>query len=200
MKKLVLACLVAAGSLAAEVKVLALAGSIREDSYNKKLIREAAAIAREMGADVTVIDLKDFSLPFYDADLEKSQGLPINAKRLKDLMIGSDAVIIASPEYNASMTAILKNAIDWTTRGEKGGGSHEAFEGKKFAIMSASPGKRGGARSLAHLRQVIEDAHGTVLPKQVVIPRAHTVFNDKGVLESDLIKEEIKEEIQDLLK
>ncbi len=189
-----------ATSLFGETKVIAFAGSTREHSFNKSLVQEAARIAEEMGATVTVIDLKDYSMPFYNSDLEKRGGMPLNAKRLRDLMIQSDAVIIASPEYNASMTAILKNAIDWTTRGEDGKGSHDAYTRKKFAIMSASPGRRGGVRSLAHLRQVIEDAGGTVLAKQVSIPQAHTIFNDQGMLESDAIKNELKEEIRELLK
>lgn len=183
-----------------EKKILAFSGSTREHSLNKYLVQEAAAIAKEMGAQVTLIDLRDYPMPFYDADLERMQGMPIHAKRLRDLMLQSDAILIASPEYNASMTAILKNVIDWTTRDEEGKSSHEAYLRKKFAIMSASPGKRGGMRSLAHLRQVLEDAKGTVLAKQVTIPRAYTVINVQGILESDAIKNELREEIGELLK
>ena len=200
MKKLGLVCLtLIATSIFAEPKVLALAGSTREDSYNKKLIREAAAIAQEMGAAVTLVDLKDFPMPFYDGDLEAREGMPENAKKLRDLMMESDSVIIASPEYNASIPAVLKNAIDWMSRGERGGGSHDAYKGKKFALISASPGRGGGARSLVHLRAVIEEVEGTVLEKQVSIPKAHTAFNGKGALESDAVRNELREEIQQLI-
>jgi NAD(P)H-dependent FMN reductase len=94
MKRIVFSCILCISTLSAEVKVLAFSGSTREDSYNRKLLREAAVIAQEMGATVTIIDLKDFPMPFYDADLEKQQGMPPNVKRLRDLMIASDAVTI----------------------------------------------------------------------------------------------------------
>ena len=178
MKKiLLLACLAVAGmSLSAEMKVLALAGSGRGDLLNKKLVKEAAEIARQMGATVTVIDLKDYPMPFYDAEFETKRGMPKNAKRLRELMIGSDAIIIASPEYNSSIPAVLKNALDWASRSIDGGASREAFKGKKFAIMSTSPGRGGGSRGLVHLRSVIEDVGGVVVPEQVDPQRPPILF------------------------
>ncbi len=158
--------------LFAELQILAFAGSTREGSYNKTLIEQAAQIARKMGAKVTLIDLVDFSMPFYDADLEKKEGLPKNAKRLQDLMIQSDAVMIATPEYNSSLPALLKNVIDWTSRNGTSV-SKSAYQGKKFAIMSASPGKLGGTRALAHLRAILEECGGAVVPKQVSVPQAY---------------------------
>ena len=131
-KKLLLACLVFVMPLVAEVKVLAFAGSTRKDSYNKKLIQLAAEMARQKGAKVTVIDLNDYSLPFYDADLEAKQGLPAHAKKLRGLMLQNDMIMIASPEYNASIPGILKNAIDWTSRNEKGQFSADPYKGKKI--------------------------------------------------------------------
>ena len=100
-KNLFIICLALTGSLAAETKILALAGSTRDQSYNKKLLAEAVETAKQMGATVTAIDLKDYPLPFYDADYEINEGMPANAKKLRQLMIASDAIIIASPEYNA---------------------------------------------------------------------------------------------------
>ena len=196
MKKVLLFfCLVATIvllPLSAEMKVLAFAGSTRIDSYNKKLVNEAVEIAQQMGAVVTVIDLKDYPMPFYDADLEAEQGMPKNAKRLRELMISHDAIIIASPEYNRSISGVLKNALDWASRGEDGSSSKEAFKGKKFAIMSASPGKNGGSRGLIHLSCVIEDVGGTVIAKQVTIPRAHHYFSEKQRPKNPLLKEEIQ--------
>lgn len=180
-------------------KVLALAGSTREGSLNKKLMQNAAAISRDMGAKVTVIDLKDFPMPFYDGDLEKNQGMPLHAKRIRDLMIASDAILIATPEYNASMPAVLKNAIDWASRSEDGKSSRDAFKGKKFAIMSASPGKGGGARSLAHLRAVIEDVGGEVVELQLAVPQAHNAFDAEGHLAQGPIRQALQSEIQQLL-
>ncbi len=197
MKKTLLfafiALVAALSPLAAQVKVLAFAGSARKDSYNKKLVLEAAEIARNMGAAVTIIDLKEYPMPFYDADLETKDGMPKNAQRFRDLLIRHDAVIIASPNYNSSIPAVLKNAIDWASRGVKGGSSEEAFKGKKFAIMSASPGKKGGAPALVHLRTILEEAGATVIPTQVSIPRAHEYFAQKERLENPALKEEIRE-------
>ena len=189
-----------ASSLSAETKVLAFAGSTRKDSCNKKLINNAAEIAQKMGVDVKVIDLKDYPMPFYDADLEESQGMPENAKRLRKMMMESDKIIISSPEYNGSLSAVLKNAIDWLSRSEDGKPSREAFAGKKFAIMSCSPGPGGGARGLDHLRAVITNIGGEVIALQVVVPNSYTVFNAQGKLENDSVKQEVKQELQQLFK
>ncbi len=193
MKKVFLLLCLAIFSLSAEVKVLAFAGSTRADSYNKKLVNDAADMARQMGATVTVIDLKDYPMPFYDGDIESKQGLPKNAIKLRQLMIKNDAIIIASPEYNASISGVLKNALDWTSRGEKGGYSPDAFKGKKFAIMSASPGPGGGSRGLVHLRTIIEAAGGTVVPKQVTIPNAQEYFAVEKRPPNETLQEEIKQ-------
>ncbi len=192
MKWLLCACLLTATTaFAAQTKVLALAGSSRADSYNKQLLQEAVTIARQMGAQVTVIDLKDYPMPFYNADLETSKGLPENAKRLRKLMMQSDVIIIASPEYNSSIPGELKNALDWASRDEKGQFSKEAFQDKRFAIMSASPGKLGGARALVHLRSVIQAAGGTVIEQQVSIGSAHDYFGKTARPENPELKSEI---------
>jgi chromate reductase len=198
-KKLLLACLVFVMPLMAEVKVLAFAGSTRKDSYNKKLIQAAAEIARQKGATVTLIDLSDYSLPFYDADLEVKQGLPAHAKKLRDLMLQNDVFLIASPEYNASIPGILKNVIDWTSRDEKGQFSADPYKGKKIAIMSASPGKGGGARGLVHLRAVLEAIGGNVIGTQVSVPEAHNAFDAKGKLVNAEMSKKLQEEVQQLL-
>ena len=144
--------------LSAEVKVLAFAGSTRSDSYNKKLIHEAADIERQLKAEVTVIDLRDYPMPF------------------------------ASPEYNSSISGVLKNTLDWDSRSEKGGPSREAFKGKRFGLMSASPSPREGIQGLVHLREVIEDAGGTVGSKQVTIPNAPEYFSKQDRVENPLFK------------
>lgn len=201
MKKyLLLFLFIISAPLSADVKVLAFAGSTREDSLNKKLVLEAAQMARDLDANVTVIDLKDFPLPLYDADYEKKEGMPNNAKRLRKLMIESQAIIIATPEYNGSIPALLKNVLDWTSRSENGQSSRDAFKGKKFAIMSASPGGGGGIRGLIHLRSIIDAIGGDVVAQQVAVSTAHNAFSKKGNLENEEVKKELKEEIQQLLK
>jgi chromate reductase, NAD(P)H dehydrogenase (quinone) len=186
-------CLLLALPLSAQIKVLAFAGSTRADSYNKKLVQDAAEIARSMKASVTVIDLKDYPMPFYDGDLEEKEGMPKNAKLLQTLMIESDAIIIATPEYNASISAVLKNALDWVSRGE---GAQRAFKDKRFALMSASPGKLGGARALKQLRPIIETLGGIPTQLQVSIPDASDYFAEEKRAENPQLREEIKELLQ----
>lgn len=175
--------------------MLALAGSTREDSVNKKLVLETAKLARGMGAVVQVVDLRDFPIPFFDGDLEEREGLPKNAKRLKDLISQNEVVVIASPEYNGSLSAVLKNAIDWISRSENGVSSRQILKGKKFIIMSASPGAGGGARGLVHLRFVLEKIGATVVPEEVIVSNAYQAFSESGEL-----NEKKKKEIQLLLE
>ncbi len=108
-------------------KILAFAGSTRTDSFNKKLIRIAVTGATETGADVTVVDLRDFPMPLYDGDLEQREGLPPNARKLKDLMLTHQGFLISSPEYNSSVSAVFKNTIDWTSRQSEGEAEFSLF-------------------------------------------------------------------------
>lgn len=197
---LLLVCVTVTMQAQAETKVLAFAGSTRADSYNKKLVCEAAAMSKKLGAIVTVIDLKEFPIPLYDADSEAGEGMPSHAKCLRELMIESDAIIIASPEYNSSVSAVLKNALDWASRSEDENASRDAFKGKKFAIMSASPGKSGGARGLVHLRTIIEAVGGSVIQKQVSVPEAYNAFDEQGLLKNAELKQELELEVQQLLQ
>jgi len=195
-KWMIVACILFSTQISAEIKILAFSGSTREDSLNKKLIAEAAGLARQMGAHVNVIDLRDYVSPFYDEDLETKSGMPLKARQLRHLMIQSNVMIIASPEYNSSLSAALKNAIDWASRGETGGASRDAFKGKKFIIVSASPGSGGGVRGLNHLRAIIEDAGGTVLPQQIVVPDAYNAFDQQGHLKNQKLKGDLSQAIQ----
>src|SRR3954447_7404881 len=121
-------------------RILAFAGSLRKDSYNKKLIKIAADAARRAGAEVTLIDLKDYPLPIYDGDLEAASGIPDNGQKLKKLFLDHDGLLLSCPEYNSSITAVLKNTIDWVSRPAPGEASLACFIGKAATLMSASPG------------------------------------------------------------
>ena len=200
MKKILVSALLFFSSTLSATQILVFAGSLRSGSYNKLLAREAAEIARATGADVVYIDLKDFPMPFYDADVEAAEGLPENVKKLRDLMILSDAVIIASPQYNESVSSVLKNTLDWASRGENGQASKVAFKGKKFAIMSASPRKKGGAKGLAHLRLIIGDCGGDVIEPEVAIRFADQAFDSKGHLIDPQSVALLQEEIRVLLQ
>jgi chromate reductase len=179
--------------MASPPKILAFAGSTRIDSYNKKLVKIAAAGAKAAGAEVTYIDLRDLPLPLYDEDLEAQEGLSANARTLKDLMISHQGLLIASPEYNSSLTAVLKNAIDWASRPAPNEAPLAAFAGKVAAIMSASPGALGGLRGLVHLRSILGNIKVLVLPDQIAITKAYEAFNADGTLKDPKQQESIEQ-------
>jgi chromate reductase, NAD(P)H dehydrogenase (quinone) len=176
----------------AKPKILAFAGSTRVDSFNKKLVKIAAAGAMESGADVTVIDLRDFAMPLYDGDLEQKEGLPSNARKLKDLMLSHQGFLISSPEYNSSISGVLKNMIDWVSRPSEGEEPLACFKGKVAGIMSASPGGLGGLRGLVHVRAILENISVLVIPDQIAIARAHEVFDANGTLKDKKQEDQVK--------
>lgn len=163
-------------------RILAFAGSAGTGSLNRRLLAIPVAGAREAGAETTVVELRDFPLPVYDSDLESSSGLPENARRLKALFLSHDALLIASPEYNSSVTGLLKNTLDWVSRPAPGEASLACFDGKVAALCSASPGSLGGLRGLAHLRQILGNIRVLVIPDQVAVPDAGNAFDDSGAL------------------
>ncbi len=173
-------------------KILAFAGSTRVDSFNKKLVKIAAAGARDAGVDVTMIDLRDFTMPLYDGDLEQRDGLSTNARKLKDLMIMHHGFLISSPEYNSSISGVLKNTIDWTSRQSEGEEPLACFKGKIAGIMSASPGGLGGLRGLVHVRSILENIGVLVIPDQIAIAKAHEVFDTDGALKDKKQEEQVK--------
>lgn len=161
-------------------KILAFAGSIRRDSWNRRLIRVATDAARAAGGDVTLIDLADYPLPLYNGDLEDRDGLPDNAQRLKALFKAHDAFLIASPEYNSSVPPLLKNTLDWVSREWQGESGLIPYQNKVAALLAASPGTFGGMRMLPHLRQVLNTLGVLVLPGQFSLAHADTAFDEAG--------------------
>ena len=176
----------------AKPKILAFAGSTRTDSFNKKLVKIASAGAIEGGADVTVIDLRDFAMPLYDGDLEQQQGLPSTARKLKDLMLSHQGFLISAPEYNSSISGVLKNTIDWVSRPSEGEEPLACFKGKVAGIMSASPGALGGLRGLVHVRAILENISVLVIPDQIAVSKAHEVFNTDGTLKDKKQEDHVK--------
>ena len=178
--------------MADQPRLLAIAGSKRKGSFNKKLIDVAADAARHAGAQVTVIDLKDFPLPLFDQDLEGEQGLPEPAKQLKALFKVHHGLIIASPEYNSSITPLLKNTLDWISRAEsKDEPPLSAYKGKVALIMSASPGGLGGLRGLVHLRSILQNIGVMVLPGQRAVSGAHDAFGEDGKMKDERLQQSI---------
>ena len=162
--------------------ILAFAGSTRADSYNKKLVRLGADAARAAGVEVTVVDLRDLTMPIFDQDLEAAEGLPPNAVKLRELLLSHQGLLISAPEYNSSITAVLKNAIDWASRPAPGKVALACFNDKVAALLSASPGALGGLRGLVHLRSILGNINVIVLPGQFALARAGKAFNPDGTL------------------
>lgn len=164
-------------------RIIALAGSLRRGSYNKMLVKMAAKAARKAYAEVSYIDLRDYPLPIFDQDLEDEHGLPENGRRLKDLFLENDGLLISSPENNSSFSAVLKNTLDWLSRPVDGYPPLECFEGKVAALLAASPGRLGGMRGLSQLRLVLTSLKVLVLPEQVAVSQAHKAFDADENLE-----------------
>jgi NAD(P)H-dependent FMN reductase len=163
----------------ASPKILVLPGSTRAGSYNVKLAALAAKELTLIDVEVTRISLADYPLPIYESEVD-AKGQPANAGKLKQMIMAHHGIFIASPEYSASVSPILKNAIDWVSRvRERGEPTYAAFKNRVFAIASASPGAAGGLRSLIALRQILELGCGAlVIPEQVAIPQADRAFDD----------------------
>ncbi|MBD1863078.1 MULTISPECIES: NADPH-dependent FMN reductase [Trichocoleus] len=163
-------------------RILAFAGSTRTNSYNKTLVKIAGTGARAAGAEVTFLDLRDLPMPLYDEDLEAAEGIPANALKFKEIMVAHQGLLIASPEYNSSISGVLKNAIDWASRSTPGEPFLAAFTDKVAAIMSTSPGGLGGLRGLVHVRSILSSIQVLVIPDQIAIAKAHEAFNPDGSL------------------
>jgi len=166
------------------MQLLFSAGSTRQGSNNKKLARLAQRIATANGIGGVFVDLKDYPMPLYNGDLEAEHGPPQKAQEFKALLGEYQGAFIASPEYNSSITPLLKNTLDWMTRvrapGETG---LETFKSRVFAISGASPGYYGTMRSLLNLRQILTLGLGAlVIPQQLALPRANDAFEEDGSL------------------
>ncbi|MFD1697099.1 NADPH-dependent FMN reductase [Roseibium aestuarii] len=184
-----------------QTRILSFSGSIRAGSYNTRL---AGLVTKKLAladAEATWISLKDYPLPLYDADLEQDKGVPENAFRLKRLFQAQDGIFIACPEYNAAMTPILKNTLDWISRANgPGEPATAAFRRPVFALGSASPGGFGGMRGLIGTRTVLEVGLGAlVLPRMVSIARADKAFDTAGELTDEGLSAQLDGLVETLL-
>lgn len=183
-------------------RILIFSGSVRAGSYNTKL---AALVGKHLAlgdADVTVISLKDYPLPIFDADLETNSGVPENAHKLKRLMQENDGVFIACPEYNAGVTPLLKNTIDWVSRlRDPGEEAKPAFKNRVFAIGAAATGDFGGMRGLIQIRATLEVGLGAlVLPQMVIVTKAAQGFDAKGDLTDNRSALQLEALVKELLR
>jgi len=161
-------------------KILMFSGSSRKESFNKKLINLAAKKATEQGHEVTLIDLKEYSMLIYDGDLEEENGAPENAKEICKLMSESDSIVISSPEYNGFPSPLLKNVIDWVSRVDR-----DVYKNKRIAIISASPGGLGGVRGLMQLRMLLNNLNAAVIPQQLSVGGSSSGFDNNGNLTNE---------------
>lgn len=161
-------------------KILAFAGSAREGSLNKKLVKIALQGAKKAGAEVTYVDLRDLPMPLYDQDLQDREGFPDTVLTFKQLLKSHHGFLVACPEYNSSITPLLKNAIDWASRSEEGESplALSCFRGKVAAIMATSPGGLGGLRGLVHVRSILENIGTIVIPEQIALPNGYQLFDE----------------------
>jgi NAD(P)H-dependent FMN reductase len=184
------------------MKVLIFAGSTRQQSYNRKLARVTAEMARASGAEVTHLELGDFNVPMYNADLE-AQGTPADVMRLKQIFFEHPAWIVCTPEYNASYPALVKNTFDWISSPVKSDPAWtEGFKstrGKVVGVLSASPGALGGLRSQSHLVPLLLNLHCWVTPQNYALGRAGDAFDAEGRLVNEAARKPIQAVIDQVL-
>lgn len=164
-------------------KILVLPGSTRSNSVNAKLADAAQLSLAQQGADVTRLSLLDYPLPLVNEDLKSDKGIPDNAMKLGRMIARHEGVFLASPEYNASIPPLLKNAIDWVSLiSSDGDAVLKPWRDRYVALGAASPGKLGGIRSLPHLRSVLVAVGAQVLSQQVSVSHARDAFDAGGSL------------------
>jgi len=184
------------------MKLLIFAGSTRVQSYNRQLARVAADLARQAGAEVTLLELASLDIPLYNADLE-ARGSPPDVIRLKQVLFDHPGWIICSPEYNGSYTALLKNTLDWASSPVKGdpvwSQGSKAFTGKVVGLLAASPGALGGLRSLQHLAPLLSNLQCWVAPQQFALGQAANAFDAAGRLQLDNQREGVASVVRQVL-
>jgi NAD(P)H-dependent FMN reductase len=181
------------GRIPTTVKVLIFAASLRMDSLNRKLASLAARVVKDSGGEADVADMRDFDVPAYNGDVEKTQGIPGGAQELKRRLGENDAFIISSPEYNASMPGVLKNLIDWTSRFRP-----QPFDGTHGLLMSASPSMAGGNRGLWAARIPLEHLGARVYPDMFSLAMAHKAMLD-GEITDPALRSRFEKNVQAFL-
>ncbi|MBI2389253.1 MAG: NAD(P)H-dependent oxidoreductase [Deltaproteobacteria bacterium] len=177
------------------MRVLAFAASRRASSLNRRLIHLAAEIAGAKGADVDLAEFGEFEMPIYDGDVDHDSGLPRGALELKRRVIAADALIIATPEYNYSISGALKNAVDWVSRARP-----MPWRGKSLYLLSASPSAMGGIRGLWQTRIPFEGCGALVFPDMFALPHAHEAFDENGRLKDHALAERLEKELSGFVR
>ena len=185
-----------------DMKLLVFAGSTRQQSFNRRLAQVAADAARDAGADTTLLELSDFDIPMYNADLE-ARGTPPDVLRLKQLLWEHPAWVICSPEYNGSYTALLKNTIDWASSPVKGDPAWQdgvkPFRGKVVGMLSASNGALGGLRSQSHLAPLLINLECWLAPRAFALGQAANAFDEHGALVQEAHRQRVQGVVEQVL-
>jgi chromate reductase, NAD(P)H dehydrogenase (quinone) len=173
----------------ADAKILAFAGSVRRESFNRRLLPGAIEGARAAGAQVTHLELADFPLPLFDQDMEERDGLPPNARKLKDLFKAHNGLLLACPEYNGSITPLLKNTLDWVSRRDGAEAGSVPYKRKVVGLVSASDGRWGGIRGLSQVRHTLTILGCVVLPEQYCLSAASQAYDEAGRIKDDKVRQ-----------
>jgi len=164
------------------MKIAAICGSLRRESYNMMILKIVAEKLKALGHEVEIIDINNFNVTLFNQDDEKANGMPDSIKKMKAIIHNAQAILVATPEYNTSVSGVLKNAIDWASRSiTPDEGTYASFMGKPAGMIAASVGKLGGHRALLHLRHILSALGCNVMAKQVGVPEAQqmTDFSKK---------------------
>jgi chromate reductase, NAD(P)H dehydrogenase (quinone) len=180
-------------------RLLIVPGSTRANAFSKQLARAATAIVPE-DVPATLIDLRDYDIPLYDGDLEDDTGMPAGAVKLREVVKDHDAILFASPEYNASIPAVLKNTIDWVSRPYAGDPDVQAWAGRVCGLLASSPGALGGLRGLVHLRQVAMNVGMQVVSEQFALSKAHEAFAEDGSLRDERSQRGVRKVISSVIR
>lgn len=177
------------------VKLLAMPGSARRDSLNRRLLQVLVHGAELAGAEVTLFDPREHPMPLYDGDLETEQGIPPAAAHLQALFAEHHGLLLATPEYNGFFPPLVKNSFDWLSRPLPDGSGRPGtvhVRGKPAGIVAASPGALGGIRALQHTRQYLANLGFLVVPEQVGVPKADAVLDAAGGLADERLRSSVE--------
>jgi NAD(P)H-dependent FMN reductase len=172
--------------------ILAIAGSTRTESFNRKLLALAVRSGRIAGLDIDHVELADYPIPIFNEDLEAQHGQDPNATLLRHKLETSDGLMLACPEYNGSLTPLLKNVIDWVSRTEGGGAGVEVYRGKTALLIGASPGRLGATRAMKHLDAVLDGVGVHVMPKHFSVPHAAGAFDASDEFTAEESREQLE--------
>ncbi len=181
------------------INIASISGSVRAGSLNQKTLDALNDYATTAGAAVSRINLGELDIPLYNADQEATAGLPAGVGQLREILLGTHALIIGCPEYNGFMTPVLLNAIDWATRSSEGRPDLSPFANKIVLIASASPGGFGGMRAASHLRALLSGIGCIVLPQSVTVPSAMNAFADDGTFTSEDLGKRARQAVERLI-